>query len=85
MEREFGRRRLALPLVLAPGETRSGSLFFPMVPSPCSLSLRWSDEAGSGDAVLALGFLHDLHVKTPASPAASKWTTPKCGSAAGGM
>ena len=71
MEKEFGRRRLVLPVTLAPGETRTGSFFFPMVPSPRSLSLHWSDEPGSGEAVLALDFLHDLHLKTPTHPSAS--------------
>jgi len=33
-EVEFARRRLALPLKLAPGEVRQGSGFFPMVPAP---------------------------------------------------
>jgi hypothetical protein len=70
MEKEFSRRRLALPVVLAPGETRTGSLFFPMVPSPRSLALHWTSESGPGDSVLALDFLHDLHVKTAAPPSA---------------
>ena len=30
---EFNRRRLMLPLALKPGETRTGSLYFPMVAS----------------------------------------------------
>jgi hypothetical protein len=59
---EFTRRRLPLPVSLAPGETRTGSLFFPMVPNPRSLTVNWSDEAGSHDAVLPLDFLHGLHV-----------------------
>lgn len=71
MEKEFERRRLVLPLTLAPGETRTGSFFFPMVPSPRSLTLRWNAESGSGDAILALDFLHDLHVKAPIQPAAA--------------
>ncbi len=59
---EFNRRRLALPLVLAPGETRTGSLFFPMVPNPRSLGLRCA-----GDEVLIpLDSLRGLHVKAPA-------------------
>jgi hypothetical protein len=31
---EFSRRRLTLPLTLAPGEVREGSLFFTMTPGP---------------------------------------------------
>lgn len=50
MEREFHRRRLALPLTLTPGETRTGSFFFPMVPSPRSLNLHWS--SGPASAIL---------------------------------
>jgi len=63
---EFKRRRLRLPLTLAPGESRTGSLFFPMVRSPGSLTLQWSGETGSDMAVLPLDFLKELHV-----PAAS--------------
>lgn len=73
---EFERRRLRLPLVLAPGETRSGRLFFPMVPNPQSLIVTWSSEsdrdsppgdsgrnARSSESVLPLDFLQGLHVK----------------------
>jgi hypothetical protein len=63
---EFKRRRLALPLTLAPGETRTGSLFYPMVRSPGSLSLHWSTETGSSTTDLSLEFLHSLHV--PSAP-----------------
>lgn len=71
MEREFTKRRLVMPLTLAPGEARTGSLFFPMVPGPRSLSLHWSDSASQGDAALELDFLRDLHLKQPApSPTA---------------
>jgi hypothetical protein len=64
---EFTRRRLSLPLALAPGETRTGSMFFPMVRDPHSLDLHWSSETGTGQATLPLDFLHGLHV--PATPA----------------
>ena len=67
MEKEFNRRRLALPLTLAPGETRTGSCFLPMVTSPRSLALHWSSESGSGDTVLSLDFLRGLHLKVPAT------------------
>jgi hypothetical protein len=70
---EFNRRRLPLPLSLAPGETRTGSLFFPMLPNPRSIDLNWSIESGTGDSVLPLDFLYGLHV--PAATAASM--TPK--------
>jgi hypothetical protein len=63
---EFKRRRLPLPFTLAPGETRAGSLFYPMVRSPGSLALSWSNETGRAMAVLPLDFIHSLHV--PAAP-----------------
>ena len=66
MSGEFNRRRLVLPLTLAAGETRTGSFFFPMVPSPRSLGLRWSTATASGESVLPLDFLHGLHVNSTA-------------------
>jgi len=66
---EFKRRRLPLPIVLGAGETRAGSLFFPMVPDPRSLTVSWSQESTGthpgegGDSVLPLDFLRGLHVK----------------------
>ena len=68
MEKEFNRRQLVLPLTLAPGETRTGSLFFPMVPNPRSLGLSWSAGPSRGESVLPLDFLHGLH----AAPAQDK-------------
>src|ERR1700674_1691672 len=70
---EFNRRRLPLPLTLAPGQTRTGSLFFPMVPNPRSLDLNWSNESGTGDPVLPLDFLRGIHV----TAASGNSTTPK--------
>ena len=70
IEVEFRLRRLALPLTLAPGQTRLGCLFFPMVPNPRSLGLHWSTATVSGESALPLSFLHGLHVKTPAPAAA---------------
>ena len=66
IEVEFRLRRLALPLTLAPGQTRLGCLFFPMVPNPRSLGLHWSTATVSGESALPLSFLHGLHVKSPA-------------------
>ncbi len=65
---EFKRRRLNVPTTLAPGETKAGSLFFPMVPNPQSLTLPWCDasegcESGGREAVLSLEMLHGLHTK----------------------
>ena len=68
MEAEFKRRHINLPLILAPGETRTGSFFFPMGPSPRSLGLRWSVGATNGESILPLDFLHGLHVEqTPST------------------
>lgn len=72
---EFTRRRLQLPLTIAPGATQTGSVYFPMVRQPRSLQLRWSDDSGSGSAELPLDFLNSLHV--PAAPVAP---TPKTAS-----
>ena len=66
---EFTRRRLSLPLTLAAGETRSGSVFYSMVRNPRSLELHWSSETGNGQVALPLDFLHGLHV--PAVPPAA--------------
>jgi hypothetical protein len=62
IKKEFNRRRLPLPLTLGPGETRTGSFFFPMVPNPQSLTLRWTSTAGDGETALELHFLEGLHV-----------------------
>jgi len=61
---EFTRRRLVLPLTIAPGELRTGSLFFPMAPNPQSLALRWSSGAAHGDMELTLEALHGIHAGT---------------------
>ncbi len=62
IKKEFNRRRVLLPLTLAPGETRTGSFFFPMVPNPQALTLRWNGTAGDGETALGLHFLEGLHV-----------------------
>lgn len=59
---EFTRRRMPLPLRLEPGETRTASVFYPMVRSPTALGLHWSTESASGEAALPLEFLRELHV-----------------------
>lgn len=69
--KEFKRRRLALPLTLAAGETQRGSVFFPMVPNPRSLVVSFASGAESADShptdpVLPLDFLQGLHVKETA-------------------
>jgi hypothetical protein len=62
IKKEFNRRRLPLPLTLGPGETRTGSFFFPMVPNPQALAVRWTSSAGEEDISLELHFLEGLHV-----------------------
>ncbi len=67
---EFARRRLALPITFGPGETHTGSLFFPMVPNPQSLNAQWVTGPTGGEIKLSLEFLRGLHVPSP-SPAAT--------------
>ena len=69
---EFGQRRLALPLTIAPGGTRAGSLFFPMVPNPRALTLHWSGGTSGGELTLPLDSVHGLHVRAPAPAPAGK-------------
>ena len=72
IEGEFSRRRLALPLALAAGETRNGSLFFPMTVSPPSLRLEWVRGRDHGTSLLPLPMLAGLHLKAPSSPDPAK-------------
>ena len=62
IEKEFGRRRLVCPCTLAAGEKRTGSLFFPMTPSPRSLTFGVSDGAELGTLDLPLTALEGVHV-----------------------
>ena len=62
IKKEFNRRRLPLPLTLGPGEARTGSFFFAMVPNPQSLTVRWTSAAGDGETTLGLQFLQGLHI-----------------------
>jgi hypothetical protein len=73
IEREFSRRRLALPLILAPGETRKGSLFFPMTVGPRALRLEWARDNGRRTPNdLPLPMLAGMHLQAPSSPAPNK-------------
>jgi hypothetical protein len=63
---EFNRRRLVWPLTLGPGETRSGSLFYPMVPNPQSLNAQWTSGTASGSVIASLQSLRGLHVPSTA-------------------
>lgn len=60
---EFNRRRLPLPLTLAPGETAAGSLFFPMTPGPQKLVLRGRNGEEPVELALDLKPLSGLHLK----------------------
>jgi len=62
IKKEFNRRRVPLPLTLGPGEMRAGSFFFPTVPDPQALTVRWTGSAGDGETTLDLHFLQGLHV-----------------------
>ncbi|MFI4891003.1 MAG: hypothetical protein ACHQIL_10770 [Steroidobacterales bacterium] len=59
---EFARRRLSFPLTLAAGEMHTGSIFFPMVPDPRSLTLSWTSDPKSGAIDISLDSLVGMHV-----------------------
>lgn len=66
IDKEFTRRRMVLPLTLAPGEIRQGSLFFRISPGPSRLAVRYrngTEENGSLD--LPLEALASLHLANP--------------------
>lgn len=63
IKKEFNRRRVPLPLTLGPGESRTGSFFFPMVPNPQALTVHWTGSAGDAETKLDLQFLQGLHDK----------------------
>lgn len=60
---EFDRRRLNLPLTIPPGETVTGSFFYPMTPSPASLSVAGKAAGEPVELVFELKPLASLHVK----------------------
>ena len=76
IEAEFNRRRLVLPLHLAPGQAARGSFFFRITPSPQQLTLDCRTGESSSPAVIDLAPLAGLHVRqdpsrpTPAQPSA---------------
>ena len=74
IEAEFTRRRLVLPLMLAPGQTAQGSLFFPITPGPRQLSLRVRAAAETFDAIIKLTPLAGLHL-TPATASTGSSTS----------
>lgn len=66
---EFMLRRLSLPRTLWPGETQTGSFFFPMTPDPRALDLRWWVGARQGVSALDLPMLHGVHGRAAAGAA----------------
>lgn len=68
IENEFHRRRLKLPLTLQPGESQSGSLFFPMTVSPKELVVEWLQDGKAGVTRLVPAALAGLHDGSSARP-----------------
>lgn len=66
---EFNRRRLVLPLTLAPGETRRGSFFFPISPGPQRLALRGRAGGAPQTVTIDLAPLAGLHLLKQLAPA----------------
>ena len=65
VEAEFARRRLVLPLTVAPGQRVQGSLFFPVTPSPRELQLHARADAAPHDIAVSLAPLSGLHMALP--------------------
>jgi hypothetical protein len=63
VQKEFDRRRLALPLTVAPGQSVAGSLFFPAAPAPQRLILKGKAGEAPVELVLDLKRLANLHLK----------------------
>ena len=63
IEKEFKRRRLALPVQLQPGEMRQGSLFFPITPGPQRLEVVSHSEGLAQSVNIDLTPLSNLHFK----------------------
>ena len=62
VDREIQRRRTALPMVVAPGETRVLDVFFPLAPAPIEVTITYADRRGEHrltlDTRAALSGLH---------------------------
>jgi len=80
IEAEFGRRRVALPVIVTPDATAQGSLFFRISPGPQRLVLHCRSGEVSRDLVVDLAPLAGLHlgsaVKTPAAFSSPSPTQP---------
>lgn len=68
-QKEFDRRRLKMPLTVAPGQKAERSLSFPMAPGPQRLILNGRAGDAPLEMVLELKPLAGLHLK----PAEKKW------------
>jgi hypothetical protein len=66
IDAEFARRRLALPLALAPGQTVQGNLFFRITPGPQRLALHGRVADQPCDVTIPLTPLAGLHLAPPA-------------------
>ena len=65
IEKELGRRRIAFPLTLAPGQEVTGSIFFPVTPGPARLEVKFHGSEQISALDLHLPQLAQLHF-TPA-------------------
>jgi hypothetical protein len=65
IDAEFARRRLPLPLTLAPGQTVQGSLFFRITPGPQRLALHGRAADQPCDVTIPLTPLAGLHFAPP--------------------
>ena len=65
VEAEFTRRRLVLPLTLAPSQTVQGSLFFRITPGPQRLALHGRAADQPCDLTVSLAPLAGLHLAPP--------------------
>jgi hypothetical protein len=83
VEAEFTRRRLGLPLTLAPGQTVQGSLFFRITPGPQRLALHGRTADQPCDLTVSLTPLAGLHLAPPPAtaprPPALALATPTAG------
>jgi hypothetical protein len=76
VQEEFTRRRLALPLTIAPGQVAQGSLFFRITPAPQRLTLNYRTEGESRDAIIDLSSLAGLHLKPATVASATRPASP---------
>jgi len=72
---EFNHRRIAVPLELRPGETKQGSLFFPISPGPQRLVLRCRTNGVTQPVTLDLTPLAGLHLLKQLTEGAAAGTT----------